>query len=93
MNRQVILSMGVSRESLHYNTVMQYQPLAEISAEDTQEFSDLFSHVHSNFYDTVKKFRKKNEKYIRKAKVPEFHPNQLVFVQDQAPGKIGRAHV
>jgi hypothetical protein len=85
LNRQVIQSLGVSRESLHYNTRSIYYPLAEIAIEANSDFDRIFDSGHPDVYAQVRKQRDKALKNSHKAKVPEFSENQIVFAVDKSP--------
>ena len=93
LNRQVIQSIGVSRDTLHFNAPTQFYPLAEISAADNSEQNSLFDCTEPNIYDTVKSIRERQVRKSNKAKVPEYFENQLVFVLDQTPSQQGVSSV
>ena len=91
LNRQVIQSLGVSRECLHYNMSAQFYPLAEISADDFSDTDTDFEQC--DIYDTVKTARTSKVLKSRRAKVPVFFINQIVFVIDQTPSIQGVSSV
>jgi len=91
LNRQVIQTLGVSRECLHYNMSAQFYPLAELPAED---FSDTEADLEKcDIYDTVKKAREAKVSKSKKARVPVYYINQIVFVIDQTPSAQGVSSV
>jgi RNase H-like domain found in reverse transcriptase/Reverse transcriptase (RNA-dependent DNA polymerase)/Integrase zinc binding domain len=89
LNRRVILSLGISREALHYNSPSCYYPLAELPAQDNAEFDLLFDAIHPNIYEKIKQSRAVRLAKSKKLKVPIFHANQIVFAIDQAPASAG----
>ena len=93
LNRQIIQSVGVSRDSIHFNTPASFFPLAEISAEDNEVFNKAFDNVDPDVYQSVKQSRDRYVSRSHKAKVPEFYENQIVFVIDQTPSTQGVSSV
>ena len=93
LNRQIIQSIGISRDSLHYNTPTLFYPLAEISAEDTELFNASFNTCEPSIYSFARKIRDKYIEQSNKAIVPTFFINQIVFVRDQAPSVQGVSSV
>ena len=93
LNRQVIQSLGVSRDSLHYNTPTTFYPLAEMAAEEDEYFNKAFNNCDSDIYETIKESRDKRAEKSNKAKVPKNFENQIVCMRDQAPAVQGVSSV
>jgi len=93
LNRQIIQSIGISRDSLHFNAPASFYPLAEISAEDNVIFNEAFDNCDPNIYKTAKKVRDRQVSRSNKAKVPQFFENQIVFVNDKTPTVQGVSSV
>jgi len=89
LNRQVIQSLGISRESLHFNIPANFYPLADVSVQDKESLNETFDILSQNVYEQGKHIKHKNIKYIKKFKVPQFFENQIVFAIDQAPRQPG----
>jgi hypothetical protein len=79
INRQIILSLGTTRESLHFNEVPNFYPLAHLNESEEFEELDCFDYHSVDYYkELVKKKMKKLAK--KKAKyVPKYRLNQLVM--------------
>jgi len=88
VNRQVIQSLGISREALHFNSPSTFYPMAEIRNEDDQELNKIFDNLEPNVYESMKRHR---DKYVqlKRNRVPSFKVNQIVFMIDQAPSAQG----
>jgi len=88
VNRQVIQSLGISREALHFNSPSDFYPMAEIRNEDDEELNKAFDNLEPNVYESMKKSR---DKYVqqKKNRIPSFKVNQIVFMIDQAPSTQG----
>lgn len=93
INRQIIQSLGTSREALHFNTPTLFYPLAEISSEDNKMFSEAFDSTDPDVYSFMKRQRDKYVSSSRKAKVPSFYINQIVFAVDQTPSTSGTTSI
>ena len=93
LNRQIIQSLGVSRDSLHYNTPTVFYPLAEIAKEDNTFFNEAFDNCNPDVYAEIKKSRDKFVSKSRKKKVPQFCENEIVFVIDNTPSAPGVSSV
>jgi len=93
LNRQVIQAIGISRDTVHYNTPTQFYPLAELSAEDNTEMQKQFESAGPNVYDAMKAIRDKAVAKSNKSRTPEFYKNQLVFVIDKSPSAPGVSSV
>ena len=85
LNRQVIPHLGMSRETLHYNTPVNFYPLAEINNEANLPFDETAINATTDNFQKILINRRKHQAYSRKAPVPHFTKNAMVFVRDQAP--------
>ncbi len=85
LNRQIIPALGLSRETLHFNQLTNFQPLAHITSDLDTELQNEITQQNKNFFDIILSNRKKALKYQKKAKVPQFHETQIVFLRDHAP--------
>jgi hypothetical protein len=59
LNRRVILSLGISREAIHFNSPSCYYPLAEMPATDDadDDLDQLFDAINPNIYQKIKQTR------------------------------------
>jgi hypothetical protein len=89
LNRRVILSLGVSREAIHYNSPSCYYPLAELPNADNADYNEIFDAIHPNIYERIKNSRTAKLTASKKRQVPIYHVNQLVFAVDQSPSAPG----
>ena len=85
LNRQIIPLLGISRDTLHFNTFANFQPLANISEEENTRFHSQVTQKNPNFFKIILENRKKAHKYSKKHTVPIFHETQIVFIRDQTP--------
>jgi len=85
VNRQMVLSLGMTRESLHFNSPTEFYPLAHITKEAQDELQDCFNSFDKNFYQKLVDGRLKRQSYLNRSKVPIFWEGQLVFVKNQLP--------
>ena len=85
VNRQMVLSLGMTRESLHFNSPTEFYPLAHITKEAQDELQDCFNTFDKNFYQKLVDERLKRQSYLNRSKVPIFWEGQLVFVKNQLP--------
>jgi len=85
VNRQMGLSLGMTRESLHFNSPTEFYPLAHITKEAQDELQDCFNSFDKNFYQKLVDERLKRQSYLNRSKVPIFWEGQLVFVKNQLP--------
>ena len=85
VNKSIIQSLNVTRETLHYNVQSTTLPLTEISSEDNEQLNKAISNCSQNFFQTVLTTRQKHLKTNKKTRVPLFHDNQIVFVRNMAP--------
>jgi hypothetical protein len=90
LNRRVILSLGISREAIHFNSPSCYYPLAEMPATDdaVDDLDQLFDAINPNIYQKIKQTRA-NRLRKNTRKVPVYYVNQLVFAVDHAPSSAG----
>jgi hypothetical protein len=92
LNRKIILSLGLSRDSLHYNRQSEFFPLAHLADADSTELDSVFDSLALNVYDRIKKQRNKRLK-AKRGIVPVYQPNQIVFLVDQTPSPPGVSSV
>jgi Integrase zinc binding domain len=59
LNKKIILSLGLSRDSLHYNRQSEFFPLAHLADADSTELDSVFDSLALNVYDRIKKQRNK----------------------------------
>jgi hypothetical protein len=85
VNRQVILSLGMTRESLHFNSPTEFYPLAHIAEEAQNDLQDAFNTFDRNFYNQLVQDRLKRQSYLNRSKIPIFYQGQLVFLKNQEP--------
>jgi hypothetical protein len=85
LNRQLIPSVGRTRESIHFNATSDFFPLAHISDAANYEFNESVNNSKQNAFSAVLQSRLKDRSYSKKAKPPQFHETQLVFMKDQSP--------
>jgi Integrase zinc binding domain len=65
LNRKIILSLGLSRDSLHYNRQSEFFPLAHLADANSTELDSVFDSLALNVYDRIKKQRDKRLKAKR----------------------------
>ena len=85
LNRQIIPQLGMSRETIHYNTTQNFHPLAEITSEANAPFDQTALIESENVFTEILLKRQKSQKYSRKSNVPHFTENTIVFMRDLAP--------
>ena len=85
VNRQMIHSLGITRESLHFNSPSEYFPIAHITNEAQNELQDVFNTFDRNFYENLVASRIKRQAYLNRAKVPTYYVGQLVFIKNLEP--------
>src|SRR5450830_1021872 len=85
LNRQIIPALGRSRESIHFNLVSDFFPLAHISNEANEDLNESVNSQISDAFQTVLRIRKNARTKHLKKTIPQFHETQLVFVRDNAP--------
>jgi dUTP pyrophosphatase len=85
VNRQVVLSLGMTRESLHFNSPTEFYPLAHIAGEAQSDLQDAFNTFDRNFYQKLVDSRLKRQAYLNRGKIPIFFEGQLVTVKNQDP--------
>ena len=65
VNRQLVLSLGLTRETLHFNMPSSYYPLADIDAECQKDFQDAFDIFHDDLFAKLAESRlRKNSSKI-----------------------------
>ena len=85
LNRQIISTLGISREQIHFGSDSNFYPLAELShSENEQVNADMGSETLNHFKSIVLQ-RRKHQKYSNKAKVPQYAENAIVFMRDMIP--------
>jgi hypothetical protein len=92
LNLKIILSLGLSRVSLHYNRQSEFFPLAHLADADSTDLDSVFYSLALNVYDHIKKQRDKRLK-SKRGIVPVYQPNQIVFFVDQTPSPPGVSSV
>jgi dUTPase len=85
VNRQVILSLGMTRESLHFNSPTEFYPFAHIANESQDELQDAFNTFDKNFYNQLVHDRLKRQSYLNRSKIPIFYEGHLAFIKNQEP--------
>jgi hypothetical protein len=90
--RKIILSLGLSRDSLHYNRQTEFFPLAHLADDESTDLDSIFDSLALNVYDHIKKQQDKNLK-SRRGIVPTYQPNQIEFLVDQTPSPAGVSSV
>jgi hypothetical protein len=83
LNRQVIPGIGLTCESIHFNAVTHFHPLAHLTSES--ELNREVNTLAHNWFKTIVDKRKRLRIGSKKSQIPEFHETQLVFMRDQAP--------
>jgi hypothetical protein len=86
-NRQIILALGITRESLHFNMPSSFYPLAHIDREVQSEMQDAFDTFNHDFYRRLVRERMKRISQLNRAKVPQYSEGQIVLVKSQIPEK------
>jgi hypothetical protein len=85
VNRQIVAILGMSRESIHFNSPSEHYPLAHIDTEIQDELQDMFNTFDYDFYSTLVMNRLKRQSYLNRARAPEFYEGQLVFIKNLEP--------
>jgi hypothetical protein len=85
LNRQIISSLGISREQIHFNSAKEFYPLAELSHSDNDELNAELENETINHFEKIVLQRKKHQKYSNKAKVPQYTEKAIVFMRDLIP--------
>ena len=85
LNRQVIPGVGLTRESIHFNMVTHFHPLAHLTSNSADELNREVNSLAHNWFKTIVDKRKRLRLGSRKSQIPEFHETQIVFMRDQAP--------
>jgi hypothetical protein len=85
MNRQIISTLGISREMIHHNTTTDFYPLANLTSEVNSELNDQLEDSTFNHFQQILVQRQKRLKYSRKAEAPQFIEKAIVFMRDMTP--------
>ena len=85
LNRQIISSLGISREHIHFNSATDFYPLAELTHSDNAEINAKMEDETLNHFKKIVLQRKKHQKYSNKAKVPQYTEKAIVFMRDMIP--------
>ena len=85
LNRQVLPGTGLTRESIHFNMVTHFHPLAHLTSSSEKELNQEVNSLAHNWFQTIVEKRKRLRKGSMKSQIPEFHETQIVFMRDQAP--------
>jgi hypothetical protein len=80
INRQIILALGITRESLHFNMPSSFYPLAHIDREVQSEMQDAFDTFNHDFYRRLVRERMKRIAQLNRAKVPQYSEGQIILV-------------
>jgi len=87
VNRQIVLSLGMTRESIHFNSPTEFYPLAHIAKEAQNDLQDVFNTFDRNFYQQLVDERLKRQSYLNRAKIPIYWEGQIVFLKNLEPSK------
>ena len=85
LNRQVLPGTGMTRESVHYNMVTHFHPLANLSSEAVDEMNREVNPPVANWFKIRLEKRKRQRVGSKKSQTPEFQETQIVFMRDQTP--------
>ena len=85
LNRQVLPGTGMTRESVHYNMVTHFHPLANLSSEAVEEMNREVNPPVANWFKIRLEKRKRQRVGSKKSQTPEFQETQIVFMRDQTP--------
>ena len=85
LNRQVIPGIGLTRESIHFNMVTHFHPLAHLTSSSEDELNREVNSLAHNWFKTIVEKRKRLRGGSKKSQIPEFHETQIVFMRDQTP--------
>jgi dUTP pyrophosphatase len=85
MNRQIISTLGISREMIHHNTTTDFYPLANLTSEVNSELNDQLEVSTLDHFQQILVQRNKRLKYSKKAKAPQFTEKSIVFMRDMTP--------
>ena len=85
VNRQLVLSLGLTRETLHFNMPSSYYPLADIDAECQKDFQDAFDIFHDDHFAKLVESRLRKKSKQNRVKVHVYFEGQLVMVKSQVP--------
>ena len=85
VNRQLVLSLGLTRETLHFNMPSSYYPLAHIDDECQNNFQDAFDIFHDDHFSRLVEKRLRKNSRQNRVKIPTYFEGQLVMVKSQVP--------
>ena len=85
LNRQIISTLGISREMIHFNSAPDFQPLADLTNEVNAELNAQLEDSTLDHFQKIMVQRKKRLKYSNKAEVPQFAEKAIVFMRDMIP--------
>mgnify|MGYP003336302429 FL=1 len=85
INRQIVLALGITRESLHFNMPSSFYPLAHLEKDVQSDLQDAFGTFHYDFYRRLVRERLKRISKLNRAKVPQYSEGQIVLVKSQIP--------
>ena len=85
VNRQLVLSLGLTRETLHFNMPSSYYHLTEIDAECQKDFQDAFDIFHDDHFAKLVESRLRKKSKQNRVKVHVYFEGQLVMVKSQVP--------
>jgi Integrase zinc binding domain len=85
LNRQVIPGTGLTRESIHFNMVTPFHPLAHLTSSSENELNREVNALAHNWFQKIVEKRKRLRIGSKKSQIPEFHETQIVFMRDNAP--------
>ena len=79
LNRQVISSLGISREQIHFNSETGFYPLAELSHSDNAQINAEMGNETLDHFKSIVLQGKKRQKYSNKAQVPQYTEKAIVY--------------
>jgi hypothetical protein len=82
LNTKIMLPMGMTRESLHFNSPTEFYPLAHIAKEAQNDLQDVFNTFDRNFYQQLVDERLKRQSYLNRAKIPTYWVGILVYLKN-----------
>ena len=85
VNRQLVLSLGLTRETLHFNMPSSYYHLTEIDAECQKDFQDAFDIFHDDHFAKLVESRLSKISKQNRVKTPVYFEGQLVMLKSQVP--------
>ena len=85
LNRKIISSLGISREMIHFNSAIEFQPLADLTTEVNAELDAQLEDGTLDHFQKIMVQRRKRLKYSNKTEVPQFAEKAIVFMRDMIP--------